>query len=91
MMYKAYYLVTLGILFTLLISGCLPMNNTDGTLPQGLTLCSDIRPTYCTREFVPVCGYLPSTQSWKPYANKCEACRDVDVAGYIKGKCSTDS
>lgn len=59
-------------------------------LPEGLTLCPEERSPICTREYMPVCGYLPETKSWKTYSNKCVACADHAVIGYKSGPCEAD-
>lgn len=63
------------------------MDANKKALPEGLTICGENRPQRCTREYVPVCGYIAETAEWKTYPNKCEACRDPKVDGYISGSC----
>ena len=87
------------LLFSLLLliftTGCQAMGKSSkydekDALPEGLTLCPEQRSSICTREFMPVCGYIPETQTWKTYSNKCVACSDHAVAGYKVGPCEGD-
>ena len=86
-------LLSLSVL--IVTTGCQAMGKSTeydakDALPEGLTLCPEQRSSICTREFMPVCGYIPETQTWKTYSNKCVACSDHAVIGYIAGHCEED-
>ncbi len=49
-------------------------------------LCSEPRSQVCTREYAPVCAFLPREQR-REYSNGCTACADSAVSGYIAGSC----
>ena len=84
-----------SLLLLILTTGCQAMGKSSkydekDALPEGLTLCPEQRSSICTREFMPVCGYIPETQTWKTYSNKCVACSDHAVIGYKPGPCEDD-
>jgi uncharacterized protein len=75
--------------------GCEPENATD-TQPGGKLKandCTDPRPTACTKEYMPVCGWF--SQSIKCFAypcaqtfgNKCEACAAENIDYWTQGEC----
>ena len=75
-----------------LIAGCTvdsaqkqegPLENAE----NGLILCTDPRPEICTMEYDPVCGLLNDGDQGE-YANKCSACSDIQVEGYVPGPCT---
>jgi len=73
----------IGMMGVVMVSGC-------ATSPQvELTLCEDPRPEICTREYMPVCGYLAEEDKWRTYANACEACADPQVEGWKPGSCES--
>jgi hypothetical protein len=84
--------IILPLLALALSTGCQAMGkhkdySAQDDLPEGLTLCSEKRSSVCTREYMPVCGYIPETQGWQTYSNKCVACSNEKVAGYKSGPC----
>jgi hypothetical protein len=67
------------------------------TINVNYVQCEDPRPEACTREYMPVCANVdtgircirapcPSAEQ-KTYSNKCEACADPKVNGYVPGAC----
>ena len=66
-----------------LLAGC---QQTAAPRPD-LTLCEEPRPEVCTREYLPVCGYLPAADAWNTYGNDCTACADEGVEGWKAGAC----
>ncbi|MBQ1782181.1 MAG: hypothetical protein II007_00850 [Gammaproteobacteria bacterium] len=52
------------------------------TPPANLVLCPEVRPEICTMEYMPVMGWLEDGSTQK-YANKCGACADGAVVGYL--------
>lgn len=52
------------------------------TPPANLVLCPSVRPEICTMEYMPVMGWLEDG-STQEYANKCGACADGAVVGYL--------
>lgn len=52
------------------------------TPPENLVLCPSVRPEICTMEYMPVLGWLEDG-STQEYANKCGACADGAVVGYL--------
>lgn len=70
-------------------AGCQSMEESQhqAAVPEGLILCPEIRPQVCTREYRPVCAWLPETRQWKTYATGCVACSDKHVLGYKEGAC----
>jgi hypothetical protein len=48
-----------------------------------------VRTEVCTREYMPVCGTL-TDGSQRSYSNKCVACSDQAVRGYVTGACPDD-
>lgn len=48
-----------------------------------------VRTDICTREYMPVCGTL-TDGSHRSYPNKCVACSDQAVRGYVAGACPED-
>ena len=52
------------------------------TPPENLVLCPEVRPELCTMEYMPVMGWLEDG-STQEYANKCGACADGAVVGYL--------
>jgi len=90
-----YPLLSITLLTLILTTGCQAMGkNTKydekDALPEGLTLCPEKRSRICTREYIPVCGYIAETQTWKTYSNKCVACSHPEVIGYKTGSCEDD-
>ncbi len=86
----------LPLLAVLASTGCQAMGKSTGfkeksALPEGLILCPEKRSQVCTREYMPVCGYIPETNTWKTYSNKCVACSNEKVAGYKPGPCEGSS
>lgn len=56
-------------------------------LPEGLIVCpQEYRSGMCTREHRPACGYK-NDGSHSTGPNKCVACSDASVVGYIDGEC----
>lgn len=71
------------------------------TARDDYTACVDPRPELCTMEYVPVCALRATgvqcvtepcdgayERVTKP--NRCGACEDVAVVGYVAGACGTD-
>ena len=52
--------------------------------------CEDPRPEVCTREYMPVCGFLENAQGSLTAGNKCEACANPQVDYYVEGVCPQD-
>lgn len=52
----------------------------------GLTLCPEVRPQICTREYNPVCATL-NDGGIKTYSTGCTSCADENVIGYKFGEC----
>ncbi|HID83147.1 MAG TPA: hypothetical protein EYH06_02300 [Chromatiales bacterium] len=82
----------LPLLALVLTTGCQAMGkpteySSKKNLPEGLTLCPEKRSSVCTREYMPVCGYIPKTNEWHTYSNKCVACSNEKVVGYKPGPC----
>lgn len=74
-----------SMMMTAVLAGC---QQTAAPLPD-LTLCETPRPVVCTREYRPVCGYLPAADTWKTYGNDCSACADPEVSGWRDGACQS--
>lgn len=75
------------VLAIVLLSGCISQAE---TIPDGLQLCPDSRPQFCTREYRPVCGYGTDSAGMlqaQTYGNACSACADKVIKGYIKDVC----
>lgn len=51
--------------------------------PAEMAYCPDVRPEVCTMEYDPVLGFKANGESME-YGNKCSACSDAEVVGYIK-------
>ncbi len=57
--------------------------------PEGFESCDERfprRPEVCTQEYVPVCGQREDGTR-KTYGNKCDACADQAVRGFVTGAC----
>lgn len=74
-----------------------------GTLRQrdGFTDCAEPRPEICTQEYVPVCGLRATTMECVAApcegafervtkSNRCMACADAEVVGWVPGACDAD-
>lgn len=71
-----------------LASGCQSIDSAESSrTPSGLTMCTEPRPQICTREYRPVCAWIPESGSWNSYSTGCVACSDQKVAGYKDGAC----
>ena len=90
---------------TLVLAGCgaaAPQPDAGAMRERAdFTICGERRPEFCTQEYVPVCA-LRSTgvecvttpcdgaleRVTKP--NRCGACADAEVIGWIAGACDAD-
>ena len=87
---SSFWIGFLALIF--LLSGC-GSDDDDGTAGGtgnlDVTKCPSNRPpppVACTLEFDPVCGFK-SDGSSQTYANGCNACADLKVNSYLKGRC----
>ena len=57
--------------------------------PSEITMCPDERPSMCTMEYDPVCGFsVPDCEECiVTYSNGCVACSNTGVQFYIPGPC----
>jgi hypothetical protein len=60
-----------------------PEDNDIPEFPAGMVYCPEVRPEICTMEYDPVLGFKANGESAE-YSNKCTACSDTEVVGYIK-------
>lgn len=51
--------------------------------PAEMVKCPDVRPELCTMEYDPALGFKANGES-EEYGNKCSACSDPEVVGYVK-------
>ena len=70
----------------------------DGTIPKnstnGLTMCPEVRPEFCTQQYDPVCGLVrvqcvttPCPPIPKTFGNACTACSNQLVESYTEEEC----
>jgi len=66
------------------MSGC--ASGAAGPQPSVDVVCTEPRPTVCTRDYRPMCA-VHGDGSESTAANGCEACADPSVLGYRNGAC----
>ncbi len=64
-------------------------NPTPSTDLAGYTECKDPRPEICTMEYMPVCAYGSNGTNYTA-GNKCSACGDKGITGYVENACPGD-
>jgi hypothetical protein len=82
-------LVLCGIVVLLQGVGCAQTkpHQTQGTEGSPKTIwCTEPRPQYCTREYIPVCANLKDGVK-HTYASGCVACSDANVVSYRPNSC----
>lgn len=82
-MFKVFPLLLWAITFVLLTACHHSKGDADYS---GLTLCPEVRPQICTREYRPVCATLADGKV-KTYSTGCTSCADSNVVGYVASPC----
>ena len=63
----------------------------EGQCTGDKVYCGYTRPSFCTREYFPVCAYYSKESqqsvSRTPAGNRCSACSDPNVEYYVVGQC----
>ena len=76
-------LICISTLSCAMVSGQKPESK---VVDKGLTICPEIRPEVCTRDYRPVCAEMKDG-GFKTYSNGCTACTDQAVTAYRDGAC----
>ena len=86
--WKNCFSLAMILVATVFMAGCLSTNGMKSeSEDRTLTICPEIRPQICTRDYRPVCAELKEG-SFKGFPNGCTACADADVVGYRDGECT---
>lgn len=88
--------MTIALLFGTALSSAQQVD--PASKVPGYVTCPDKRPDMCTKEYRPVCGKRdtgtrcitkPCPSERRTYGNKCEACADKKVYGYVPQACDS--
>lgn len=69
------------------ISGCVGASQKQPVPPEDTIVCKEPRPTMCTMEYLPVCGYV-ADGTVRTFSNSCTACSNKNVVSFTHGACS---